>query len=161
MPTKFVLAPTQASYSVRDGEATLSVRLDGGASRYRRDVLNANRIVTCEWRLSAGDFQYFRAFYNTETVSGSGGFLIDLIIDDADLTEHEAHFVPNTVQMSVVSGTTYSVRADLEVQPIARDAVYDASLVDVYEAYGGTEAAQAVLNQLEQLVNVDFEELLV
>ena len=157
MPTKFVIAPTQASYSVRDGETTLSVKLDGGASRYRRDVLNANRIVTCEWRLSAGDFQYFRAFYNTETVSGSGSFLIDLIIDDADLTEHEAHFVPNTLQMSVVSGTTYSVRADLEVKPIARDAVYDAGLVEIYEAYGGTEAAQAVLNQLEQLINVDFD----
>ena len=161
MPAKFIFAPTQASYGVRDGETTLSVRLDGGASRYRRDVLNANRIVTCEWRLSAGDFQYFRAFYNTETVSGSGSFLIDLIIDDAGLTEHEAHFVPNTLQTSVVSGTTYSARADLEVKPIARDAVYDAGLVEIYEAYSGGEVAQGVLNQLEQLVNVDFEELLV
>jgi len=157
MPTKFVLAPTQASYGVRDGQTTLSVKLDGGASRYRRDVLNATRAVSCEWVLSAEDFLYFRTFYNTETVSGSGSFLIDLIIDDADLTEHEAHFVPNTVQMSVLSGTTYSVRADLEAKPITRDALYDAAIVDVYDAYGGTVAARAVLNQFEQLVNVDFD----
>jgi hypothetical protein len=160
MPTKFVIPPNQSSYSVTDGETTISTKLDGGASRYRRDILNAYFIVDCEWRLSEDDYQYFRAFYNTETTSGSLPFLIDLIIDDSSLTEHEAQFVPNTIKLSVYNGAYYTVRGQLEVKPIPRDTDYDSTLVMLFSEYGGDTEARGMLDQLEQLTNVDFVESL-
>jgi len=160
MPTKFVIPPNQNSYRVKDGETTIAVKLDGGASRYRRDILNAYYTVDCEWRLSQDDYQYFRAFYNTETTSGSLPFLIDLITDEADLTEHEAQFIPDTIQLSVYNGAYFTVRAQLEVKPIPRDATLDATLVMLFSEYGGDVEARGMLDQLEQLTNVDFAESL-
>lgn len=160
MPTKFVIPPIQNSYKVTDGETTIAVKLDGGAARYRRDILNAYFTVDCEWRLSQDDYQYFRAFYNTETTSGSLPFLIDLITDEAVLTEHEAQFIPNTIQLSVFNGAYFTVRGQLEVKPIDRDAAYDSALVMLYTEYGGDIEARQMIDQLEQLTNVDFAESL-
>jgi len=156
MPTKFVIPPNQNSYRVKDGETTIAVKLDGGASRYRRDILNAYFMIDCEWRLSQDDYQYFRAFYSTETINGSLPFLIDLITDTADLVEHEAQFVPDSMQLSVYNGGYFTIRAQLEVKPVARDTTLDAALVMLFTQYGGDSQIIGAFNQLEQLVNVDF-----
>jgi hypothetical protein len=155
--TKFAIAPNQSGYSVKDGKETLSAKLDGGTSRYRRDVLNSSSMVNVQWTLNQEEFRYFRAFYNGTTVSGSLPFLIDLVLDLGELTEHEAYFVPDSVQTNqVVATQNFTVSAQLEVKPTPEDAEHDSTLVMLYNEYGSFEEADAVLNQLETLTNVDL-----
>lgn len=151
MPSILSLAPDQAGYSVEDGEEVLSVRLDGGLSRYRRDVVGAASSVRVQWTVGPTEYAYLRAFYRTTTGRGTEAFLVDLILDSATLTRHTAYFVPGSMKLTGVSGLTYTVQAMLEVKPLAPDADYDAALVALYEAYG--EQSAAFLSDLEQFVN--------
>jgi len=154
--TKLTIPPNQASYSVKDGNETLSVKLDGGQSRYRRDILEASSIVDVAWSVNGAEFQYLRAFYKTTSRRGSLPFLIDLYLDLPTLTEHEAYFVKDTVKFPSQRGLEFTVSAQLEVKPLEADDDYNQAIVDLYNEYGSYEAAQEVLAQLEQLTNVDL-----
>lgn len=157
--TKFLLPPNQASYSVTDGQESVSTKLDGGAARYRKDILDATSAVKGTWLLTPAKFEYFRAFYKTVTRSASLPFLIDLILDEADnLVEHTAYFVPGTMKISGVAGLSYSIEADMEVVPIPADHDYNLILIAAYEEYGEDRAGfLAMINQLEQLANYDLD----
>lgn len=153
---KLQLPPDSAGYSVTDGKEVVSIQLDGGAARYRRDILNANSKVTCQWSCDRDEYQYLRAFFKTATSQGSLPFLIDLALDDPALTEHQAYFVPGSMALREQRGHLYVVAAELDVKPIPRDAAYDESLVMMWSSYAPEPAL--FLNQLEQLVNVNLPE---
>lgn len=133
---KLYLTPDQSGYSVADGADTLSVKLDGGLSRYRKDVLGAASSVGVQWTVGPTDYAYLRSFYRTAVARGTEPFLVDLILDDPLPTEHEAYFEVGSMKLSGVRGFTYTVQASLEVKPVAADAEFDVALVEVYEAYG-------------------------
>lgn len=155
---KFQIPPEQARYSVTDGEETLRTQLDGGKGRYRRDVLNSTSKVTVTWLFGKEQYEYFRAFYKSTTKTASQPFLIDLIMDGVDaLTEHTAYFVPGKIKLTKVQGLSYSVQAELEVEPAdVDDAFYDIIVLS-YEEFGENRQAMLdLLNGLEQLVNVDL-----
>ncbi len=154
--TKLTIPPDQSGYSVTDGNEVISVKLDGGASRFRRDVLNAASRVTVQWSVTPDNFRYLRAFYRSVTAQGSTPFLIDLLLDEPELTEHQAYFIPGTMRLQSQRGLQYVVAAELEVAPDLPDSEYDAILVTLYNEYGGSEQALLMLNQLEQLTNVDL-----
>jgi len=59
---KFTLSPDQASYSVVDGTEVIGSKLDGGASRYSREILNSNLRVTVKWIEMPDEYRYIRAF---------------------------------------------------------------------------------------------------
>ena len=101
--TKFAIAPNQSGYAVKDGKETLSVKLGGGASRYRRDVQNAASIVSVQWTMNKGEYRYFRAFYNSVTISGSTPFLIDLM--------EKLHTKNPTIQIRTYQYATLEYRA--------------------------------------------------
>lgn len=151
---KLQLPPDSAGYSVTDGKEVVSIQLDGGAARYRRDILNANSKVTCQWSCDRDEYQYLRAFFKTATSQGSLPFLIDLALDDPSLTEHQAYFVPGSMVLREQRGHLYVVASELDVKPIPRDAAYDESLVMVWSNYAPEPAL--FLNALEKLVNVDL-----
>lgn len=116
---KFIIPPDQSGYSVTDGTETLSVSLDGGAARYRKDILNSSSQVSVQWTLSREQYDYFRVFYKLVTVSGALPFLLDLYVDESfELTEHECHFVPGTVGLKSQAGLTFVVGATLEIKPV-------------------------------------------
>lgn len=152
---KFAAPPDQAGYTVEDGVEVLRAQLDGGAARYRRDIIGASRIVNVQWTFSQEGYLYFRAFYRTSTAQGSKPFLIDLVLDDVELTEHEAYFIPGSVRLNNVSGHRHVVAAQLEVTPTDPDASYDEALVMIYTEYG-VQGAQSLLLGLEHLVEIDF-----
>jgi len=153
---KFQLPPDSAAYTVVDGKEVVAVQLDGGAARYRRDILNANSKVTCQWTFDRDEYQYMRAFYRTATSNGSLPFLIDLALDDPALTEHQAYFVPGSMSLREQRGLMYVVAAELDVKPIPRDQAHDECLVMIWSNYAPEPAL--FLNQLEQLVNVQLPE---
>lgn len=152
---KLTIPPNKEGYSVTGGTEVIGVQLDGGASRYRRDVIGATSRVSVQWSLSQGAYDYMRAFYRTATVNGSAPFLVDLLMDEPQLTEHTVYFVPGSMKLSGVAGLTHYVSAELEVYPKPRDEEYDIALLMLYTEYGDN-VAQFVLNQLEQLANVDL-----
>lgn len=152
--TKLVLLPDNSSYSVTDGKEVISTQLDGGAARYRRDILGATSTVGVSFVLGPAEYKYLRAFYRTVTVSGSTPFLIDLILDEPTLTEHKAYFIPGSMQLTGQKGLTYTVSAQLEVYPIALDLDYDNSIVMLFSNYG--DDWQGVFNAFEKLTNIDL-----
>jgi len=154
--TKFIFKPEQDGYSVAPGKTTLSVQLDGGASRSRLDMLGATFPVSVEWNFSPAEYKYAFAFYNSVTKSGSLPFLIDLLLDAPEINEYEAKFVPDTFKLSSQRGWNYKVTAQLEVKPLEPDEEFNLAYVDLINEYGSFEALTAATNQLEILVNIVF-----
>lgn len=151
---KLNILPDSASYSVTDGKEVIATQLDGGAARYRRDILGATSRVTCQWTVGQDVYRYLRAFYRSATTNGATPFLIDLILDDPTLTEHKAYFIPGTMQLRETVGHKYVLYAELEVIPDLPDAAFDDALIFLYEEYG-IETVDTI-ERLMQLVTVDL-----
>jgi len=114
---KFVIPPDSSSYAVSDGVEVASIKLDGGSSRYRKDILGATSTVDVSWVMGEVEYKYLRSFFRGITGKGATPFLIDLILDEDFLTEHKVYFIPNSMQLSAQSGRTFWVSAQLEVTP--------------------------------------------
>lgn len=143
--------PEQSSYEVETGESSISVQLDGGLSRVRRDQHGAASRIKCTWILDRADYQYWKAFYNTELQSGSLPFTIDLLTDQPYLEEHVARFVPGT--------TSTKWRGLVAIQEGIIEAVpVNSSDFDFMVLYlTDNDPDGEYLNILEQLANYDLE----
>jgi len=116
--SKFKLAPDNSSYSVTDGKEVIGVSLDGGAGRYRRDILGASSAVSVQWVCDRDEYRYLRTFYSALVDKGATPFLIDLILDNPLPVEHKAYFVPGSMVLTGQKGLSYYVSAQLEVEPV-------------------------------------------
>lgn len=116
--SKLNLLPDNSSYSVTDGKEVVSVQLDGGAGRYRRDILGASSAVSVQWVCDRTEYRYLRTFYSALVGKGAIPFLIDLILDDPLPVEHKAYFVPGSMVLTGQMGMSYYVSANLEVEPV-------------------------------------------
>ena len=156
--SKFVLPPDNSSYSVADGKEVVATQLDGGAARYRRDILGATSTVNAAWILGTNDYKYMRSFYRALTLKGAKPFLIDLILDEPTLTEHKAYFVPGSFQLTGQKGLTYWVSAQLEVYPAEINYDYEAAFAALYGEFGENWQAEFVVieNQLNQIINFEI-----
>ena len=148
---KLNLTPVQASYTFAHGQETLRVRLDGGASRFRRDILGSSSILNVRWQANSTDYQFLQAFYRSVSKNGSLPFLIDLVIDYSQLREYRAYFIPGSFRLASQAGHTYNVSAQLEVLAIDRDEDYDEAFIAAYEAHG--RQASNTGQELEDFVN--------
>lgn len=135
---KFTIPPDKASYTMKDGQEVLSVQLQGGAARYRRDIANPTARVTANWTMGMDGYLYIRSFFRAAIDNGASPFLMDLILDLPTLTEHKCYFVPNTLTLNSQSGLTYSVSVDLEVYPQNDPIPFAQDYVDVYNEFGNT-----------------------
>lgn len=155
---KIAINPDAANYTTKDGKEVVAVQLDGGAGRYRRDIIGATSLVTAQWTVDAYGFQYLRAFFNTGTKKGSLPFKADLLLDQGGvLTEHICYFVPETFSLSQQQGNGYIVVANLEVKPLPVDEVADDGILLFYGTeIITTEDATEFFNLLEHLVEVDL-----
>lgn len=114
--SKLYLSPVSDGYSFTDGSEVLSVKLDGGASRYRQDILNSSLTANVQWILTPNKYTQMRYFYLNTVKSGSLPFNIDLLLNDVDnLTETECHFVPGSFGLRSQRGLSYVVGATLEL----------------------------------------------
>lgn len=111
---KLLLTPDQESYSVADGEDTISTKVGGGQPRVRRDLLNAESTVEVQWTLSPAEYQYIRAFYNYSN-RGADSFLLDLLVETETLREYVCRIKPGSWKLSSVKGSTFKVKCTLLV----------------------------------------------
>lgn len=153
---KFVIPPDNSQYSVTDGKEVVSTQLDGGAARYRRDIIGATSTVNAAWILDANGYKYIRSFYRGITGKGATPFLIDLILDEFELTEHKAYFVPGSLQLTQQKGLTYWVSAQLEVYP--NEDADNGNFALMYNAMGPDW--QKFEDKLNAIVNKDWPQVL-
>lgn len=151
-PPRIGLIPSQASYSEEKGSTTLRAKVNSGPTRVRADVEGNVALVDIQWRVGPRMLGYLQAFYWTKTLEGSLPFRIDLHLDAAGAVPHVAFFVPGTFGLSGVDGMTHTVRAQVEAQPMATDAEYDAAILMTYDLYA--DEGGEVYSSLEELVNV-------
>lgn len=147
------LRPDKASYTQTPGNDVDSVKLDGGSSWYRLDSLGSARTVNVQWTCDADEYKYLMLFHKAGTTSGSLPFMVELLLDNPDLTMHEAHFVPDTFGLKSHTGLTYVVGATLEVIPEDTTAD-DIRFVDVYGRFGPNWRNKA--NRFDKFINVDL-----
>jgi len=152
---KLALAPDQNSYSLTDGITAISTKLYGGASRLRRDYINAPVLVHVTWTVDENEFDYLRTFYRT-TQDGTEPFLMDLLVHGPTMTEHECRIVPKTFKITSVMDKAYRVQAQIEAVPLPPDTDFDEGLVTAFEAFG-VEASSAFA-LLAEIVNVTMPE---
>src|SRR5687768_16414160 len=102
---KLYLCPLSSGYAAQQKSGVLSVELDGGASRYRRDILNCAFLVNVAWLCDEEEYDYLCAFQRTATLNGSLPFSIDLTLDESGPSEYEAYFVPDTFRLAQIEGS--------------------------------------------------------
>lgn len=154
--TKFIIPPDNSAYSVTDGKEVVATQLDGGAARYRRDIIGATSTVAVSWILGRDEYLYLRSFYRGITGKGAVPFLIDLILDDYELTEHKAYFIPGSMQLTQQKGLTHWVSAQLEVVP--NEDTDKGDFAYIYNALGSSW--KLWLDKLDVIVNKDWPEVL-
>lgn len=140
---KLLLCPLRAGYAAQQRPGALQVELDGGASRFRLDILYGSFLVEVAWSCNEEQYDYLCAFHRTATASGSLPFDIDLKIDSSQMLEYQAHFVPGTFRTPVFGGGRYRVESVLEVvKPYdPSEAASDEALISAFEAaHGGGES---------------------
>lgn len=151
--SKLIIPPDNSSYTVADGKEVVSTVLDGGAARYRRDILGATSTVSVTWILGRDEYKYLRSFYRGVTQKGALPFLIDLVLDSFELTEHKAYFLPGSMQLTGQKGLTHWVSAQLEVYP--KEDIDNGDFASVYSEFGNIpnfllneDILQVVVNEL-------------
>jgi hypothetical protein len=133
---KFAIPPEATGYMMEDPAEVIAIKLDGGASRFRRDKIGGTAKVSVRWAFDRTDYNYFRQFYSSLLKRGSEPFLIDLVIDDATPTEHKAYFTPGTVRLAEQRGHYYGVTAELEAYPIVTDDAQEALEAAMISEFG-------------------------
>lgn len=152
---KFTIPPDAAGYSIEDPAEVVAIKLDGGASRYRRDRTGSTSKITVKWSFDREEYRYFRGFLNQLVNKGADPFLIDLVLDLPDPLEHKAYFVPGTVRLTEQRGHYYGVTAELEAYPTNVDAGGEAEFAVLYGIFGPSYAVDFPLfeDQVDILVN--------
>lgn len=152
---KLKLYPTDA-YSVASPQSEiLRTDLDGGAGRYRADVIGATSMANVTFQLLPDGFQYLWAFYRAKTGHGAEPFLIDLILDGQEIQERVARFMPGSLTLSgKMRNLFYTATAVLELEALAADDEFDNSLVDVVNASDGDP--NGYLNLFSIIVNQNW-----
>lgn len=138
----FLINPESSSYSVEDGPSFIGVKLDGGASRFRKDKIGSARNVEVSWVFDRNEYLYFTSFYNTTINEGSLPFLIELILDDPIPVLHQVHFLQDTKKLSNQKGHSYTVTGTLEAIPVPIDNPLNAARVAAYEADPSTDLSK-------------------
>lgn len=155
---KLKLYPTDA-YSVASPQGEiLRTDLDGGAGRYRADVIGATSMANVTFQLLADGFQYLWAFYRAKTGHGAEPFLIDLILDGQERQERTVRFMPGSLTLSSkMRDKFYTVTAQLEIEALPADDDMDDSIVAVVDAAGGDTLGY--LNLFNIIVNLNWPHL--
>ena len=132
IPT-LALVPDSSGFSANVGDGVLSVKLDGGASRYRRNYIGSTYDVKASWILNRQEYAYMKAFFRTACNDGATPFYIKMIFEDDYLKPYKAYWKPKTFSLNnSEAGEVFYVSAELEVFPNP-DAANDDEILIAFE----------------------------
>lgn len=149
---KLYLSPLIDGYNYSPQNEVISVMLDGGSPRKRRDKIGSYGSVNCNFTLEGLQYDYLMAFFRTKIKSGALPFRMDIKTEDAELLEHECFMKSDSLKLNRTNGSVFFVTMQLEVKPITRNETEDNLMIDLYETYATD--ADNVLLLLSELVNV-------
>jgi hypothetical protein len=113
----FLPGPEQDGYRLQRGRETISIRLDGGRSRKRRDIVGACHIAQCTWLCDHDEYTALTGFFRERLQSRSAEFLLPLLIDTAVTVNHRCTILDEPEELASTRGRMHTVRATLEVIP--------------------------------------------
>lgn len=142
---KMKLCPQQSGYSVVHGFNRV-IQDTGYMPRSRVAVKRQGHQVPVTWLTDKNGYDYLVAFFNLQQNSNEEYFLLDLIVDSADLQEYRCMF-RSGIQLTQVSGKAFWVSAELYVRAKKRNSDQD----EVIEL-----GVLDLINPLEKLVNEDL-----
>lgn len=151
---KLDMCPDQAGYGVQRGTNYNEIQTGAGNTRIRRTSKNAEHIVTVSWTTDKNGYNFLQAFYRLwESQSPKiEHFVLDLVIDDAELQEYECYFVAGSApNLTSVLGFCYKVSAQLRVRPTKPNKEQDELIVLQIDK---------LVNLLEKLANVHLPDAL-
>lgn len=136
MTAKLLLVPDSAGYSVQVSPGEIvSVKLDGGLSFQRADIIGGASLVNVSWSaLTPTKKQYLSSFFRGLIGRGSEPFLMDLELEDSGLAERTCQYVPDTLRFGEPNGDLYPASFQIEVEAIEADDEYDAAICVMFEA---------------------------
>jgi hypothetical protein len=141
--------PEQDGYRLRRGNESVSIRLDGGASRVRRDVVGASHTAECTWLLDHDEYTALTGFFRERLQSRTRLFRIPLLIDTAVTVNYLARPLDAPEELGSTRGRMHTVRATLEVIPnpiksfgLLLQSIADARVVDAGSVDYSGEMAQ-------------------
>jgi len=157
-PYKLNYTPNQASYSLDTRQETIAIPLEGGTSRYRRDIIDAATIANVSWVLNTTEYADFREFYKLTTAAGTTSFKIDLAINYGTLEEYDARIIPDSLSTSRYADGFFRVQAQLELNAKPRDTDTDLIALVLYPEYGENYATlfPPSENDIDIIINTDF-----
>ena len=132
---KLALAPEQDGYTVLAPEESVSVLLQGGAPRMRKDLLGSPHKVTCTWKCDPEEYLYMQTFYRVID-KGVKPFRMDLWIESYAPEEYECRLQEGTWKVNSFNGLATVITATLYAQPKVPDAQLDEGIVTSFEAFG-------------------------
>lgn len=141
VPT-LTLVPDQAGYSLDSPVDVLTAILDGGAPRFRLDKIGSWHRVNVQWTCDGSDYDYLQQAYRYLTYNGNVMFEMDLILFTQTLTRVNAVFVPGSLKLAGVAGSSYVVTAVIWVEPPTLDDPLS------FPAFGGIGVYFGFLNSI-------------
>ncbi len=112
-----ILPPSQSGYGFTPGKDFIDTKLDGGASRVRRDVLGMVHNVKCCWECTPDQFTQIMGFFRERVQGRTKLFRINLVIDAPTLIPYVCRLVGTPNALTQNQGLLYKVEAELEVIP--------------------------------------------
>lgn len=157
-PYKLNYIPNQASYSIDTRQETIAIPLEGGTSRYRKDIIDAGTIANVSWILNTTEYADFREFYKLTTSAGTTSFKVDLAINSTTVEEYDARIIPDSLSTSRYGDGFFNVQAQLELEAKTRDPDADLARVVLYPIYGANYATLFPVdeNAIDIIINTDF-----
>jgi len=153
-PLLLNLCPTESTYTAKHNTSGyLRVELEGGKGRYRKDILNPAMTVNCRWVVRKEYFDYLWAFYRVY-LRNMAPFYVDLVLEEWGKVRVLADIIPDSFQFDAKQGPTYTVTAQLEVQPPQYDAQADEDYITIINEFGPDY--EKWLERLWQIVNIKY-----
>lgn len=148
------ILPDSNGYGAVASSSVLSTLLAGGAPRLRATQLGAVAPVDCQWTCDPQKFEYLQSFYRV-ICNGSRPFIISLILEGAVAKPYTVTIEPKSWRLISQKGLTYVQGATLNVLPSVPNIPYDQGLVDLYGAYGQSNAN--ILSAISTFVNITLK----
>lgn len=128
--------PDSDGYSVDFVSPVVSVKLNAGPSRIRRDLIGTPFNVNVSYKFTPEQYRAFMGFYNAVTIYGSEQFVTDLIIEDCELLKYECTFVPDSIKLAEQRGLYFNVVCQIEAVPLETSVTTNEDIAILWEEYG-------------------------
>lgn len=118
MTFRLPFVPEQDGYAAEHSTDFVAIKLAGGQSRVRADVLNGTSVVNISFLLDRVDYQEFMNFFITQIERGALPFLVDLLVDFGYPSTYKAQMLPGTFKLNQVRGFSFRISMQVEVEQV-------------------------------------------